>query len=186
MYGGNEPSIKFGDYNTGIDKLATIGFEDDYFGRGALRFTVKGQANGSGLEAMRITSGGNLLVGTTTDAGEKLQVSGSAKIDGLLVSNQLLLRNNSDSEFVNIGQSTGNQKQLLVGSLYSSNIFYIQGIQQNVGYNQNLSLQKDGGNVLIGTSTNGSSKLRIVGLPTSSTGLSAGDVWNDGGTLKIV
>lgn len=43
-----------------------------------------------------------------------------------------------------------------------------------------------GGNVLIGTSTNGGSRLRVVGLPTSSAGLSAGDIWNDGGTLKIV
>jgi hypothetical protein len=42
------------------------------------------------------------------------------------------------------------------------------------------------GNVLIGTATNGSSKLRIVGLPTSSAGLSSGDVWSDSGTLKIV
>jgi hypothetical protein len=42
------------------------------------------------------------------------------------------------------------------------------------------------GNVLIGTSSTGSSKLRVVGLPTSSAGLSAGDIWNDGGTLKIV
>lgn len=41
------------------------------------------------------------------------------------------------------------------------------------------------GNLLIGTATSGASKLRISGLPTSSAGLSAGDVWNDGGTLKI-
>jgi len=41
------------------------------------------------------------------------------------------------------------------------------------------------GNLLIGTTTSGGSKLRISGLPTSSAGLSAGDVWNDGGTLKI-
>jgi hypothetical protein len=41
------------------------------------------------------------------------------------------------------------------------------------------------GKVLIGTSSAGSSKLRVSGLPTSATGLSAGDIWNDSGTLKI-
>jgi hypothetical protein len=42
-----------------------------------------------------------------------------------------------------------------------------------------------GGNVLIGTATNGASKLRIVGLPTSAAGLSSGDVYNLAGTLMI-
>jgi hypothetical protein len=43
------------------------------------------------------------------------------------------------------------------------------------------------GNVLIGTSTNGGSRLRVVGLPTSATGLSAGDIYVDAlGYLKIV
>lgn len=41
------------------------------------------------------------------------------------------------------------------------------------------------GKVLIGGSTVGSSKLNITGLPTSASGLASGDVWNDGGTLKI-
>jgi hypothetical protein len=41
------------------------------------------------------------------------------------------------------------------------------------------------GKVLIGTATAGTSKLRVSGLPTSATGLSAGDIWNDSGTLKI-
>lgn len=31
-----------------------------------------------------------------------------------------------------------------------------------------------------------SGRVRFEGLPTSSAGLSAGDIWNDGGTLKIV
>lgn len=43
----------------------------------------------------------------------------------------------------------------------------------------------DSQNVGIGTATPGS-RLSIVGLPTSAAGLSAGDVWNDSGTLKIV
>jgi hypothetical protein len=31
-----------------------------------------------------------------------------------------------------------------------------------------------------------SGRVRLEGLPTSSAGLSSGDIWNDGGTLKIV
>jgi hypothetical protein len=42
------------------------------------------------------------------------------------------------------------------------------------------------GNVLIGTSTNGGSKLRIVGLPTSAVGLSSGDIYSNAGILTIV
>jgi hypothetical protein len=42
------------------------------------------------------------------------------------------------------------------------------------------------GKVVLGSTTVGVSKLRLVGLPTSSAGLSAGDVWNSGGTLRIV
>jgi hypothetical protein len=43
-----------------------------------------------------------------------------------------------------------------------------------------------GGNVLVGTTTAGSSKLRIVGLPTSAAGLSSGDVYSLAGALMIV
>jgi hypothetical protein len=37
-----------------------------------------------GTERMRITSAGNLLVGTTTDAGFRLDVNGTARVQGLL------------------------------------------------------------------------------------------------------
>jgi hypothetical protein len=36
----------------------------------------------NGTERMRITSGGNVLVGTTTDAGYKFQVNGQSNLDG--------------------------------------------------------------------------------------------------------
>lgn len=53
-----------------------------------------------------------------------------------------------------------------------------------ITFTQTMTLDASG-NLLIGTTSSGGSKLRISGLPTSSAGLSAGDVWNDGGTLKI-
>jgi hypothetical protein len=56
--------------------------------------------------------------------------------------------------------------------------------QQSFGGTTNLTI-KSNGNVLIGTSTSGSSKLRLVGLPTSAVGLSSGDVYNSAGVLMI-
>jgi hypothetical protein len=44
----------------------------------------------------------------------------------------------------------------------------------------------DLGYLLIGTTTNGASKLRIVGLPTSAAGLSSGDIYSNLGILTIV
>jgi hypothetical protein len=41
------------------------------------------------------------------------------------------------------------------------------------------------GRLLVGTSVSGASPLRVVSLPTSAAGLSSGDIWNDGGTLKV-
>ena len=66
---------------------------------------------------------------------------------------------------------------------------HIEGESQNIWLNgassANVLLATGGGKVGIGNDNPGS-VLSITGLPTSSSGLSAGDVWNDGGTLKIV
>jgi hypothetical protein len=55
-------------------------------------------------ERMRITGSGNLLVGSTTDTGEKLVVSGSAKVSGKLIVNH----SSTDyiAEFINTSSST--------------------------------------------------------------------------------
>jgi hypothetical protein len=49
----------------------------------AIRVNVSSEDITSGSEAMRITSGGNLLVGGTVDSGERLQVSGTLKVTGV-------------------------------------------------------------------------------------------------------
>ena len=52
---------------------------------GAMRFLTR--ANGANpAEAARITSGGNFLLGTTTDGGQKLQVSGTAIVSSTTAS----------------------------------------------------------------------------------------------------
>jgi hypothetical protein len=55
----------------------------------------------------------------------------------------------------------------------------------NITFTQAMTLTSNG-NLLIGTTSNGGSKLRIVGLPTSAAGLSSGDIYSNLGVLTIV
>jgi uncharacterized protein YaiE (UPF0345 family) len=66
-----------------------------------------------------------------------------------------------------------------------SGVAVIAGHSANLDAWANMALATGGGNVLIGTTTSGASKLRIVGLPTSAAGLSSGDVYNLAGVLMI-
>jgi hypothetical protein len=70
---------------------------------------------------------------------------------------------------------------LLSSTDYSSIINYINSSWVSNG----SDLYYTSGKILIGTSTPGESVLKIEGLPTSPAGLSIGDVWIDGCTLKI-
>ena len=130
----------------------------------------------------------SINTGSNSSRTQKFFISntGDATFSSSVMASQLLLRNNSDSEFINIGQSTGNQKQLIIGSTYASNLFYIQGIHQNVSYNQNIALNALGGNVLIGSSTNvGSSRLQVTGDAMISNVLLAGGATNIDSSLAV-
>jgi hypothetical protein len=84
-----------------------------------------------------------------------------------------------------IEANSGNN--LMTGGLANATLLQsVSNTPLQFGTNQTARMTiTSSGNVLIGTSTSGASKLRIVGLPTSAAGLSSGDVWNDSGTLKI-
>jgi hypothetical protein len=191
-------------------------------------------SNTSPTERMRITSGGNLLVGTTTDAGFKLDVNGTGRftssvsstefklnnvstlqhisvytvLKDLVGRNAILLgdtndpvnyydnsehffRNRSGSPYVsilsngNVGIGTTspltrlmvqdsantyvshfsglNQTNGIAIGTNSSNVAVIQGYTRTFGATNNIAMQVDGGNLLVGTTTDAGFKLDVNG-----------------------
>jgi hypothetical protein len=196
--------------------------------------------NSGGTERMRITSAGNVGIGTSSPE-VKLDIYGTGTTQHRIQSSSggdirfsvdsvgrlgtysnsdfLLLSNSTERMRINtlgevlVGQTSAiysatNRANLTIGKSAGSILVLGTSTASN-GYlffdTTNVELANStasgsvlfrtagtermritsGGNVYIGK-TSGSSKFGISGLPTSSAGLSSGDIWNDGGTLKIV
>lgn len=137
----------------------------------------------------RITSGGNFLIGTTTDSGQKFQVSGSSLLEGTAKvynsSTDAVFRVDSVSArafteyqlnsvakaFVGVGSAAD---ELITGSVAGSLSLRTQGTSMlfttDSGVNASMAISS-GGNVLIGTTTDdGANKLQVNGR-TATTGV---------------
>jgi hypothetical protein len=163
---------------------------------------------------MCLATTGNLLINTTTDAGFKLDVNGSQRIIGNLTitaggsgtntinadTNYFSANRNNVYGIVDLQNPAGQSELLKVTASYSIGsgtanqfIFSLRpnynftgtysGIVRGFYYNPNL-ISMTGVTHYAIHSTSG--RVRLEGLPTSPTGLSAGDIYNDGGTLRIV
>jgi hypothetical protein len=110
----------------------------------------------AGTSQMRITSGGNVGIGTgVTDPEGKLTVQGiSAQppISGTTANSLLQLKGSLNNE-LNIGSNT-------VAGGYGS---YIQASDNNLAASYQLNLQPNGGNVIIGGYTDGGYRLDVAG-----------------------
>jgi hypothetical protein len=168
-------------------------------------------------------STGNVGINTTTDAGYKLDVNGTARVSGQLtvtgniVGTALLTASQnqtftffqrrttvSGDAFViddaNIGGGSGINVNILnlagswqtTGTCVHNNIAITRainltsGTQTVRGFYYNPTLTNTTGLTTHHAFHSTSGRIRFENLPTSATGLSAGDLWNDGGTLKIV
>lgn len=146
-------------------------------------------------EKMRIDQLGRVGIGTSSP-GVRLDVAGQVRSsEGM----QIEAAGAVDAALDMLRTDTGARAWLGIPN-WNPDAFYIYGPTANgsepalvyeagawgfrAGGFERMRLD-NAGRLLIGTSASGGSKLRISGLPTSTAGLSAGDVWNDGGTLKV-
>ena len=114
---------------------------------------------------------GNVGIGTASPS-QKLHITGSGDI--------VTLTETAAGNFAQYRLLSGATNPWIIGtqSDFLSNALVFRNVSDRM-------VITTGGNVLIGTTTSGASKLRIVGLPTSAVGLSSGDVYNLSGVLMI-
>lgn len=152
---------------------STTSGANEAFGSNALRLQTTGNFNaGFGNSVMRANTTGSRNTGLGFEAGRYIA---NKLTEATIVNNSIF-----------IGWRTSpladNQtNQIVIG-------YDAIGLGSNtttIGNNSTLFTALYG-NLLIGTTINGSSKLRIVGLPTSAAGLSSGDVYSNLGVLTIV
>lgn len=103
---------------------------------------------------------------------------------------KVIIRGDGSSNPLHIQSSDGlntlsflNSGNLGLGITSATAKLQVKGSGATIG-TTNLLLQNSLGEDLLKVTDDG--KLNAANLPTVSTGLSAGDIWNDGGTLKIV
>jgi hypothetical protein len=167
----------------------------DYFLTGADQKLILGTfANRANQLVLNTT--GNVLINTTTDAGFRLDVNGTARVSGGVTSGVALVGTWSVSaSYARFGHNLFNGGTTFGFLQQQNGDCFINGLSNFISASNNNIFETNGaermritssGNVLIGTTTNGASRLRVVGLPTSPVGLSSGDVWNNLGILTIV
>ena len=151
---------------------------------------IKFFVNGSATASHMMTSGGNVLIGTTTDNGSKLQVSGTATVSGSITgsSNSNTFGNASLSgKAVIIQAGSTNQAIMFKNSAGGDATLFINGTSTTVDYNFNTYsvgdalVIKNNGSVGIGTSTPyglASSLLALVGSGSTYNFLNIQDLVN--------
>jgi hypothetical protein len=130
-------------------------------------------------ERMRITTGGQLLVGDTSSPSTGFKIDSNGMIN---IRNGFgLVSRTSSTELWGLGDTDFN---VIRAGVFGIATFTARDMMFATNNTERMRITS-GGNVLIGTATNGASKLRISGLPTSAIGLSSGDVYNMAGVLMI-
>jgi len=117
-----------------------------------------------GSERLRVSSSGNLLIGTTTDNGAKLQVNGNTTLSATSTPEILMT-------------DTGSGRTCLIAN-DSNNAFF------RTANGNNFLFQVSGGATAL--TIKSTRVINISAIPTSPAGLVSGDIYSNLGVLTIV
>jgi len=163
----NSNKFQFGQYSSGDSFFYLVGNNNlDFFTNSVNR--------------IRIFGGGNVSIGTTTDAGYKLDVNGTARVSGttnnLTITNQgggtpsLLLEANRSGWYQSIsikgGTTVLSTKTLLLGQYDNGNALIFNQSAADIIFSTDSTERfrlKNSGNVLINTTTDAGFKLDVNG-----------------------
>jgi hypothetical protein len=130
------------------------------------------------VQAMRISASQNLLIGGTTDSGQKLQVNGTTYISGNLGIG-------STSPTAKLEILDGGGASLTVGATVGTAFVYADNSAASIGTLTNTPLRLVTNNTIRITLKN-SGVLNFTSIPTSAVGLVSGDIYSNLGILTIV
>jgi hypothetical protein len=91
----------------------------------------------NGLERIRIPLTGNILIGTTTDAGFKLDVNGTARVQGVITGSV-------GSGSLTLGAASANQTAIAVTGYFTGNGAITTSNSNGRGFNANIGAQNTG------------------------------------------
>ena len=131
-----------------------------YVANGLITFNTIGSANAPS-ERLRITSGGSLGIGTSSP-GAKLNVCS-------VTESETRVQETTNNNYISLYQQAADS-YLIAGTVTGTPT---NDLRIYAGGSERMKIKSNG-------------RINFSSLPTSSTGLSSGDIWNDGGTLKIV
>jgi hypothetical protein len=213
---GGYPTLKINTLRSGTTRRNWM-FATEQFAAGD--FVLFRSSTGGGAantQVYSIFNDGNFGLNTSTNAGFRLDVNGTARVASGFQANgnvifgtsngfywdsatqRLGIGTNSPQAFLHFNNSTGEKIRMeTAGTLSNFISIYNSGV--SLGYigkaNSTTDLyymNSSAANLIFGTNNIERMRIKSNGvinmsaIPTSSAGLSAGDLWNDGGTLKIV
>lgn len=169
LYWGNSPLVTTADLTTygvaSVNGVAGIMSIANASGSGSTVTINSAAADGSTKGIASFNATNFSASGGVVNTIQGIATSSSPTFAGQTINgNSAFVSEGAVGSLVSIGQADGggSPKQLVISTNPTNNFIAFQGIQQNVGFNQNIVFQQSGGNVGIGTTIPGA-KLEVSG-----------------------